>query len=524
MGQSTDETILPLLGAALNQTRSATCITTAQLDRPGPQIVYVNPAYCEMAGRTAAEVIGQTPRIMQGPLTDREVLDRLRSDLEAGRPFVGETINYHKDGSPFLISWRIDPVLDRDGNTTHYIATQENITRLRRAERLLAAERAIDRCVSTLLSRAGTTAANLGSLVDGVRDAVAGLIDHGEVTVTGSVRLGTSQAALGAGVELMDEERILASVARHRGAAVSGTIGDQRWLGCSLASERGGVDGAVIVTGLSDAQLDFVDVAGLERAGECARRAIDSLAEYERQRMVAVELQRDLLPGAPPELDGLRLAARYQPGAFASRVGGDWYDVFTGDGRVVLIVGDMAGSGIRAAADMGRVRLLTRLLLQQGADVPEIFLAVNRFCADEDLVATALAVTLDTGSRTLTAVTAGHPPPVVRRTSTAGIAHLRPGPLLGIGGQPCYPPNRLDVAEGDVILMFTDGLIERPEETIDASLARLVDEVLELPPDTEILGDRLIEHRLAQDPGDDIAVLAAQLVVSAVASRGAGGS
>ena len=112
MTRSDDETILPLLGAAIEHTRSAVCITTAQLDRPGPHIVYVNPAYCEMTGTTPDEVIGQTPRIMQGPLTSRPVLDRLRADLEAGRPFIGEAVNYRKDGTPFLISWRIDPVLE----------------------------------------------------------------------------------------------------------------------------------------------------------------------------------------------------------------------------------------------------------------------------------------------------------------------------------------------------------------------------------------------------------------------------
>ena len=522
MSRSTDETLLPLLGAALDQTRSAACITTADLDPPGPRIVYVNPAYCVMTGRDRDEVVGQTPRIMQGPLTSREVLDQLRSDLDAGRPFVGETVNYRKDGTPFLISWRIDPVLADDGTVTHYIATQEDLTRLRRAERLLAAERAIDRGVSSLLSRAGATADNLRALAESVGKAVGDLVDYGAVTVAGSVRLGTSSAGFRAGAEPADLDPILRSVGAAGGRAVSGSVGGGRWLGCSLVDDRSGLDGAVLVTGLTDAELDFVDRAGLERAAECARRALDSLAEYERQRLVAVELQRDLLPTTLPEVHGLRLAARYHPGAFASRVGGDWYDVFDQDGRVVLIVGDMAGSGIRAAADMARVRLLTRMLLQQGADLPAVLAALNRFCADEDLVATALALRFDPDHRNLTVVSAGHPPPVVRGRRSAELAGLRPGPLLGIGGQPDYPINRLAVAEGDVVVLFTDGLFERSDETIDAGLARLVDTVGALPADAEQLSRGVVERRLTEDPGDDLAVLVAQVLAGRSSTGGDG--
>jgi PAS domain S-box-containing protein len=126
-----------LLAAATHVARNAVCITDAELDEPGPHIVYVNPAFERMTGYTAEEVHGRNPRFLQGPLTDRRVLDRLRTDLETGRPFQGETINYRKDGTPFTMAWRIAAVRDADGRPTHYVAAQDDLSVLRGTEQLL---------------------------------------------------------------------------------------------------------------------------------------------------------------------------------------------------------------------------------------------------------------------------------------------------------------------------------------------------------------------------------------------------
>jgi PAS domain S-box-containing protein len=126
-----------LLASATHVALNAVCITDADLDDPGPRIVYVNPAFERMTGWTAAEVLGRNPRFLQGPKSDRRVLDRLRADLEAGRPFQGETFNYRKDGTPFTMAWRVAPVRDEQGTTTHYVAAQDDLTKLRSAERQL---------------------------------------------------------------------------------------------------------------------------------------------------------------------------------------------------------------------------------------------------------------------------------------------------------------------------------------------------------------------------------------------------
>lgn len=126
-----------LLAAATHVARNAVCITDAELDAPGPRIVYVNPAFERMTGYAAAEVLGRDPRFLQGPDTDRRVLDRLRTDLEAGRPFQGETINYRKDGTPFTMAWRIAAVRGPDGRPTHYVAAQDDLSALRSTEQQL---------------------------------------------------------------------------------------------------------------------------------------------------------------------------------------------------------------------------------------------------------------------------------------------------------------------------------------------------------------------------------------------------
>ncbi|WP_244913950.1 PAS domain-containing protein, partial [Methylobacterium frigidaeris] len=99
-----------LFKAALDSIGEAVVVTSSQLSWPGPIIEYVNEVFCLMTGYSAGEIIGSTPRILQGPLTNRAVLDRLRSDLEAREYFQGAAINYRKDGTTYLLHWHITPL------------------------------------------------------------------------------------------------------------------------------------------------------------------------------------------------------------------------------------------------------------------------------------------------------------------------------------------------------------------------------------------------------------------------------
>lgn len=132
-----------LFKATVEAVGDAVVVTSCELDQPGPRIEYVNPAFTQMTGYSAEEAIGRTPRFLQGPLTDRIVLDRLRTCLIEGSIFTDEVINYRKDGSAYLIEWTVTPVRNTDGATTHWLSVQRDITarkQLEHQQKLLVAE------------------------------------------------------------------------------------------------------------------------------------------------------------------------------------------------------------------------------------------------------------------------------------------------------------------------------------------------------------------------------------------------
>jgi two-component system cell cycle sensor histidine kinase/response regulator CckA len=131
------EDSLRLLGSAMEQTKESVMITDAELNLPGPKIIFVNSAFTRMTGYNEDEVIGKTPRIFQGPRTDRKVMDRLRQDLEHGKVFEGETVNYRKDGSEFDLEWQIAPLRETRGKITHFVAIQRDVTERKRVENAL---------------------------------------------------------------------------------------------------------------------------------------------------------------------------------------------------------------------------------------------------------------------------------------------------------------------------------------------------------------------------------------------------
>ena len=124
-----------LLELAASYSEYSVLLTTAELDLPGPQILYVNSAFTRMTGYAVSELLGKTPRILQGEQTDRSTLNQIRRTLESGKDFVGRAINYRQDGTPFQLEWIISHLRDNEGKTTHYIAVQRDITGQQRAER-----------------------------------------------------------------------------------------------------------------------------------------------------------------------------------------------------------------------------------------------------------------------------------------------------------------------------------------------------------------------------------------------------
>jgi two-component system, cell cycle sensor histidine kinase and response regulator CckA len=128
------EQTLLLLNSAVLQSKESILITDAELELPGPRVIFVNPAFTKMTGYTAEETIGKTPRILQGPHTDKTVLSRLRQNLERGEVFEGEAINYRKDGTEFDLEWQVAPIRNASGTITHFLAMQRDITVRKRLE------------------------------------------------------------------------------------------------------------------------------------------------------------------------------------------------------------------------------------------------------------------------------------------------------------------------------------------------------------------------------------------------------
>jgi serine phosphatase RsbU (regulator of sigma subunit) len=201
-------------------------------------------------------------------------------------------------------------------------------------------------------------------------------------------------------------------------------------------------------------------------------------AELAQQRHVALELQRAILPlhDQPFDLPGLRAVVRYLPASRASRVGGDWYiTAEMPDGNVLVAIGDVGGHGLEAAAGMARLRGALAGLAITGASPDRLVGWLNVLVGHvaPEHTASVIAGYFDPGRRVLSWAQAGHPPPVLVRGSWARPLDSPGGILLG-AGQESYQLATLQLQPADVLLLYSDGLIERRDRSIDDGLAMLV--------------------------------------------------
>ncbi len=240
---------------------------------------------------------------------------------------------------------------------------------------------------------------------------------------------------------------------------------------------RGQVAGVVSLMAAGDrAPFTGADVAFLEELAARAAVAVEHAELYRRSRDTALTLQRSLLPLAVVEPEGLEIAARYVPGVADTEVGGDWFDVIDlGAGRVGLVIGDVMGRGVRAAAIMGQLRTAVRTCARLELSPYEVLTLLDSVVCeiDEGQIATCIYGVVEPHTGLLTLANAGHPPPlVVAPDGLVSRLYMEVGTPLGLG--------RGDVKEytvrlhrGALLVLFTDGLVESRERDIDAGVSDL---------------------------------------------------
>jgi len=269
----------------------------------------------------------------------------------------------------------------------------------------------------------------------------------------------------------------------------------------------------------------------LSAVAELIAQAAERARRFETQHGTAQLLQRSMLPDRLPDLPAFRLAARYDPGMDSSAAGGDFYDAFRLSGDLLAVVlGDVAGHDVRAAALMGQVRAALRGLALSAPEPTEVLCGLDRLVSslaaesrDEELFVTVIYGVLDPTDGRLALASAGHPAPLLRRRATVGPprAHyvdVPPGPPLGLSG-----PRRtttIELCPGDTLLLFSNGVVERRGLDLDVGLDTLASAVATAATSDPRQLCALATAAVAGTTDDDVAILAIEHAVTPSRSAG----
>jgi anti-sigma regulatory factor (Ser/Thr protein kinase) len=228
--------------------------------------------------------------------------------------------------------------------------------------------------------------------------------------------------------------------------------------------------------------------AMLAATAELVAQAAERARRFENQHGTAQLLQRSMLPEHLPDLPRLRLAARYDPGVDGNAAGGDFYDAFVlPGGRLGVVLGDVAGHDVQAAALMGQVRAALRALALTDSDPAAVLTGLDRLVSSlasetrsQELFTTVVYGVLEPERHRLTLASAGHPAPLLRRAAADGSTAARyidlmPGLPLGLGGR--YKTTTVQFLAGDALLLFSDGVVERRRQSVTDGLSCLLDAV-----------------------------------------------
>ncbi|MFD9012394.1 SpoIIE family protein phosphatase [Streptomyces sp. NPDC059552] len=276
---------------------------------------------------------------------------------------------------------------------------------------------------------------------------------------------------------------------------------------------RGTVLGAVAVTRTREREpFDEQDCVLVDELVARAALNIDNARMYTLQRQAALTLQRSLTNSALPEVPGLELTGRYLP-ASDHDVGGDWFDAIPlPGGRTGLVIGDVMGHGVHAAAVMGQLRTAVRTLARHDVPPAQLLRSLDAVVADlgEDEMATCVYAVHDAASGICVIARAGHPPPAVV-TPDGSITFLDgpPGTPLGAGGQD-FRTEEVRLPPGSLLVLYTDGLIEARDRDLDEGMAQLAGALRRVDQPLEELCEGILRLLLPSAQQDDVAVLLAR--------------
>ncbi|MFH6689575.1 SpoIIE family protein phosphatase [Cellulosimicrobium funkei] len=567
------------LAAALERramSASEVSFTIADARAPGVPLVWVNPAFTATTGYAADEVLGINCRFLQGPGTDRDAVARIRAAVDGGTT-AGETLlNYRKDGTAFWNQLTISPVHDELGTLTHFVGVQADVTA--RVETARSREAALDAAISANRRLTTTTrlVERLGELL-GTEDvlaeaaqAVAEVFSCWAVVVTypgGRSRtdVASDDPALADAARRLSRtpgwaDRSLAAVDVLGGGArfarpfdvtpdlVSPHADEEELaamhelgLGSAMSvglRARGRIVGVLAVVSAQPGFFEDEDAVMFEDLGHRIGLLLDNARLYERERDAAHTLQERMLPRLG-SLDGLDVAVVYRPAGGgssvgAAAVGGDWFEAIElPDGRVLLVVGDVVGHDMHAAAAMGQIRSALLTVAADGTTPEEVVERldglVKRFGLAD--VATCVVATLGPpdadGGRELVYCRAGHPPPLLR-TPDGAVRPLDESLTTPIGVVTPRPVTaaRLRPRAGSVLVLYTDGLVESRARGQREGVAELARALGRAPADADAAAvrDHLLDQAGGRSDEDDTCLLVVRMPRGDEATASDGGA
>ncbi|MFB6889085.1 SpoIIE family protein phosphatase [Kitasatospora sp. NPDC056327] len=313
----------------------------------------------------------------------------------------------------------------------------------------------------------------------------------------------------------VDEEVLRGLVASPDRVAPGLAAGIHSYLMLPVIARGMVLGGAEFIRMRNPEPFTAADVALAEELVARTALAIDNARLYRRERETALTLQRSLLPQEIHRTLGLEIAYRYLPSSVTSEVGGDWFDVVPlSCGRVALVVGDVMGHGIRAAATMGQLRTVARTLATLDMPPEQVLTRLDETATGigEGQFATCICAVYDPLERTLQVAAAGHLPPVwVAPDGTARRIEIPPGVPLGVGGV-AFESVEIPLPEGALVALYTDGLVERRGQDLDDGIDLLA-RTLGGPGRTlEASCDAVLGALVSGGSDDDIAMIMARVL------------